>query len=558
MTAACGTPRLSFPGSNLYNQNITHPEPSAVKKKSHKEKKGEHPRSGAITLSELGDALREKDPDMMKRVDALHAPESSAEKITQVLHDVLPFAWKDLEAFEQAVEHLLNRRHEEAVQSLETAIEEDPGAYPAQHLMGLCLSGTDRLKQEIDCYKKAAKLNPNYPQVYLDLARAYWQQGKEKKAFAEFKRIVPMIPDFAVAEFWMDFLNERLGCIKKSAGAASDPSRTLAHASYWLGMAYLEFSLHIPARHAFKKAARLMPEFAEAVYQLGAIHIKRLRNPKRAQKYLEKAEQLFSAQGELQRATLVHQQCRPSETVADPGRAADEWLKEGLRLQQLGSCQGAIDAYRMAIHIRPDFVDALYNLGIAYGSLEDTGGGDIGKAVSALKRVIRVKPDYHHAHIALGASYIKQQQFTEAIEVLNQALAHAPEEASVYYYLGVAHRVTGQSEEAVRYLKHAVRINPDPVHVQFYYALALTDLSRYDDACDVFQTVVQAKPDFADAHFLLGSLYLEKLGETDKAHAHLRKAEKLFLKLEDHQRLAMTRRLLSRQAADSRHEPQTA
>ena len=310
-----------------------------------------------------------------------------------------------------------------------------------------------------------------------------------------------------------------------------------------------------PPRHAFKKAARLLPDFAEAVYQLGAIHIKRLRNPKRAQKYLEKAEQLFSTQGDLQRATLVYQQCRPGETPSDPSHAAEDWLKEGLRLQQLGSCQGAIDAYRMAIHLRPDFVDALYNLGIAYGSLEDTGGGLISKAIWALRRVIQIKPDYHHAHVALGASFIKQRQYTEAIEILNEALALAPGEANVYYYLGVACRMTAQGEEAVHYLKHAVRINPS-VHVQFYLGLALADLTRYTDACEVFQAVTQAKPDFADAHFILGSLYLEKLDETDKALTHLKKAEKLFLKLEDHQRLSGTRELLSHAAGEARHAPQ--
>ncbi len=525
-----------------------------MKKKAHKTRKRDATRSGYVSLSELGDALRAKNPDMMKQVDALHAPDSSAVKITQILHGVLPFAWKELDAFEQAMEHTLNRNYAEALRGFEAALDNNPGAYPALHLMGHCFGRQNRIKQEIDCYKKASKLKPDYPQVYLDLARAYWQQGKEKKAFAECKRVVPLVSDFAVAEFWMDFMDERVGRNNNATqdNGSTEPVRASAHTAYWLGLAYLEYSLHIPARHAFKKAARLLPDFAEAVHQLGTIHIKRLRNPKRAQKYLERAEQLFSAQGDLHRATLVHQQCRPAEAVADPGRAADDWLKEGLRWQQLGSCQGAIDAYKMATHIRPDFVDALYNLGIAYGSLEDTGGGLISKAVSTLRRVVQIKPDYHHAHIALGASYIKLRQFAEAIETLNEALALAPEEANVYYYLGVAHRVTGQSEEAVHYLKHAVRINPHAAHVQFYLGLALTDLAHYAEACEVFQALTQVKPDFADAHFLLGSLYLEQRGDTDKALGHLKKAEKLFLKLEDHQQLAATRKLLSGLA------PQTA
>ena len=101
-----------------------------MKKKSHREKKAETHRSGYVSLSELGEALRKKNPDIMKQVDALHAPDSSATKITQVLHDVLPFAWKDLEGFEQAVEHILKRRYSDAVRGFESVLKDNPGAYP--------------------------------------------------------------------------------------------------------------------------------------------------------------------------------------------------------------------------------------------------------------------------------------------------------------------------------------------------------------------------------------------------------------------------------------------
>ena len=488
---------------------------------------------------------------MLQRVEALRLPETALTKVTHVLDDVLPFPWQDRELFERAVAHLLEDAVPEAIEALEEAIAAQPEAYPAYHLMGHCYSRLQQWKQEVDCYKKAAKLRGNYSQVILDLALAYWIQGKEKKAFAEFKHVVSLVREFEASEFWLDFTAERLGRFKKNTGSTGpgwDAAGVLGHGFYWLGCSFLEFGLHIAARHAFKKAIQLIPDFAEAVYELGTIHIKRLRNPKRAQKHLEKAEKLFVSQGNPQRAALVHQRGHPDEPVSDPERAAEEWLKEGLRLQQLGSCQGAIDAYRMALHFRPDFVDPLYNLAIAYGSLEDTGMELIHKAVWALKRVIQIKPDYHHAHIALGASYIKQRKFEEAIDILNEGLILAPREANIHYYLGVALRVTGKLPEAVQALRRAVEINP-AVHVQFYLGLTLMDLARPAEAAEVFQAVTGIKPDFADAHFILGNLYLEKLDEEEKALAHLKKAEKLYIKLEDHPRLADIRRLLAHQDA---------
>ncbi len=71
------------------------------------------------------------------------------------------------------------------------------------------------------------------------------------------------------------------------------------------------------------------------------------------------------------------------------------------------------------------------------------------------------------------------------------------------------------------------------------------DLEKFEEANEVFKEVVRIKPDFADGHFMLGNLYLNHLCETDKALLHLKKAEKLFLKLEDYHRAAQIRELFN-------------
>ena len=77
-------------------------------------------------------------------------------------------------------------------------------------------------------------------------------------------------------------------------------------------------------------------------------HIKKLRNAKRAEKYLKTAEHLFQERKEFQRVKLIQQICNSSDLPLDKNKAAEDWLKEGLRLQQLGLNQGAVDAYKKA------------------------------------------------------------------------------------------------------------------------------------------------------------------------------------------------------------------
>jgi tetratricopeptide (TPR) repeat protein len=526
---------------------------SALKHKNAKKHKvSGSSQSRYVSLASLGDELRRKNPDMMKKVEALHGTKSSFTRIMEAIYDLLPYPWDDLESFEQGGEQIFAGRFSEAVESFKTLLQQFPDCYPALHLMGLAYGCKQKYKEEIDCYRRAVKIRPDYPQVYFDLAMSYWFQGKEKRAFSEFKRGVPLAPDFATADFWLHFTIERLKRVK-SVGKSNEnteeqSNKAIAHGCFLLGIGYLEHGLHIAARHAFKKAVHLLPDFAEAQFELGSIHIKRLRNPKRAEKYLERAEQLFLTQGDLQRAILAHQLCRPGEKVADSARAADDWLKEGLRLQQLERYQGAIDAYKMAIKYQPNFVDAFYNLGIAYGSLEDSGVELIHKAIWAFKQVIKIKPDYIYAYSALGASYIKQGEYGEALATLTSALRLQQKESQIYYYLGMVSRLTENNQGAVEYLQEAVALNPNSVQSNFYLGLTLMELERFPEACEVFQEVVHTKPDFAEVHFMLGNIYMDKMGDTDKAVAHLKKAEKLFIKLDDNLRLSHVRQMLAQES----------
>ena len=371
----------------------------------------------------------------MKKVEALHGTKSSYTRIMEAIYDLLPYPWDDLESFEQAGEQIFAGDFSDAIESLKMILQQLPDCYPACHLMGVAYGCLQKSKEEIECYRRAIKIRPDYPQVYFDLAMSYWIQGKEKKAFSEFKRGVPLAPNFEAADFWLHFTIERLGrgntAGKLNENGAAESKKAVAHGCCLLGISYLEHGLHIAARHAFKKAVHLLPDFAEAQFQLGSIHIKRLRNPKRAEKYLDRAEQLFLAQGDLQRAVLAHQLCRPGDKVSDSAKAADDWLKEGLRLQNLERYQGAIDAYKMAIKFQPNFVDAFYNLGIAYGSLEDSGVELVHKAIWAFKQVIKIKPDFIYVYSALGASYIKQGDYGEALSILTDALRLEQKESKV-------------------------------------------------------------------------------------------------------------------------------
>jgi len=68
---------------------------------------------------------------------------------------------------------------------------------------------------------------------------------------------------------------------------------------------------------------------------------------------------------------------------------------------KLGNYKDAIEAFKQAIRIDPDYVNARYNLGVSYSGL-----GLYRDAIEAFKQAIRIDPDYADVHHGLGQAYL--------------------------------------------------------------------------------------------------------------------------------------------------------
>lgn len=509
--------------------------------------------TGDEALSTLGEELRQKYPEMAEKFARLQESDPVVRRLVDTVHDLMPYEWQDAERFYEGAVFCVRGHYLGALGVFSEILEDEPEAYPVYHLLGYVCGSMGKYKMEVDYYRKAIKIKPDYPQVYYDLALAYWMMGKESKAYAAMKQGVALNQDFAVADHWLTFAADHLGRYQDPDGLGEkeegEKVRCLTQAYQLLGMVYLDFEWNANARSAFKNAVKLDEDNAEAYYQLGALHLKKLRNPKRALKYLETAESLYTQAGELARAALAHQLHDAVDNIPDKDRAAEDWLKEGLRLQQLGLYQSAVDAYKKAIAFHADYVDAYYNMGIAFGSLEDMGQPRIDSAIGALKHAVRLQPDFLHAHIALGASYIRRGDFQEAVDLLEDSAHLAPNDYNIFYYLGTAKRLMGNVEESLSLLERAVTLAPDSVHARFSLGLAYYDSKRLELARDEFLETVRIRPDFADAHYLLGSLFHSQLEDSERSLHHLKRAEKLYAKLRDYAKVARVRDLMASQPA---------
>ena len=110
--------------------------------------------------------------------------------------------------------------------------------------------------------------------------------------------------------------------------------------------------------------------------------------------------------------------------------------------------------------------------------------------------------------------------------------------------MGVVCRATKKFEKAAASLHNSVLLKPDSLQMQYFLGLVLIDCEKFQRACDALNEAVRIKPGFAEGHYMLGYVYLEKLFDVEKGAYHLSKAEKLYIKLEDFDRLEKVRAML--------------
>ena len=66
-------------------------------------KKQESSSNKSVGLSTLGEKLKSNNPDIVERFEAIQSVELTVPRLVQVMEDLLPYPWDDIELFEEAI-----------------------------------------------------------------------------------------------------------------------------------------------------------------------------------------------------------------------------------------------------------------------------------------------------------------------------------------------------------------------------------------------------------------------------------------------------------------------
>ncbi len=190
-------------------------------------------------------------------------------------------------------------------------------------------------------------------------------------------------------------------------------------------------------------------------------------------------------------------------------------------LAQAGRPDEAIDRYKKAIELKPDYDEAHNNLAKALN--------DVDRPVEAAEHAaeaLRLRPAYADAFLNLGVALARQGRSEEAAARFREVLKIKSLSAKAHNNLGVALKTLGQQAEARDHFEAAIGL--DPAYVKTYVNLGdlLVEAGDFDRAVNRYRQAIDLCPADAAIHNDV-AFALSKLGRDAEAIDHLREAVRI-------------------------------
>ena len=178
----------------------------------------------------------------------------------------------------------------------------------------------------------------------------------------------------------------------------------------------------------------------------------------------------------------------------------------GMALIKDNRPEDAVSEFKSALAQKPTYPEALHNMGVALASLERND-----EALEAYNKAIAAKPDYANAYNSRGALLNAIDETEKAIEDYKTALKFMPQDAEAYSNLANVYATLGNSVDAIANAAEAARRSPGNISKLWGHAVLLNEAGDKEAARVQLEAALKIEPNHAQT--------LHSLATMDKADA---------------------------------------
>jgi tetratricopeptide (TPR) repeat protein len=190
------------------------------------------------------------------------------------------------------------------------------------------------------------------------------------------------------------------------------------------------------------------------------------------------------------------------QTVRIVRDAAQDYFQQAESFKQQKAYKQAIDSYKRAIAIDPEYTIALNNLGEVYLRL-----GDNRNAVRFLSEAINSNQAYALAFFNRGLANRRLGNFKQAVYDFNRTIDLKPDLIGAYIERGTARLDQGDLQGAFNDFNLAIQKDPDNQKSYNRRGLAWLNIKEYKKAIADFSKAIQLSPSYAWAYNNRGLAY---------------------------------------------------
>lgn len=150
--------------------------------------------------------------------------------------------------------------------------------------------------------------------------------------------------------------------------------------------------------------------------------------------------------------------------------------------------------------------------------------GEQKKAMEFYRAALQLDPEYGQALTGLGALLLMQKKVDDAQPLFEKALELDPNHATALINMAMIDQARGNKESALKRLQQVIARNPGYAEAHLNLGSLLASMNRYDEAIDHLSTAVTLNPKREVAHLNLAAAYVET--------EQFEKAEKRYLEVQ--------------------------